>query len=43
MGLKERKPSTVLKTVINTISWWKLDEFLYSILLDNTEEKSDIW
>lgn len=43
IGPKERKPSTVLKSVINTISWWRLDEFLYSLLLDNTEEKSDIW
>ena len=43
MTLKERKPSTDLKSIINTISWWKLGAFLWSILLDNIEEKSDIW
>ena len=43
MVLKESKPSTALKNIISTIRWWNLGEFLYSILLDNIEEKSDIW
>ena len=43
MVLKESKPSTALKSIINTVSWWKLDEFLCSMLFDNIEEKSDIW
>lgn len=43
MAQKERKQSTVLKSTINAISWWKLGAFLWPILLDNIEEKSDIW